>query len=423
MPFETQPFNLGNTLARASQIQSFRSRNELNKLRSEEFKRIRDQESQVQNAFASEDPINSLLALGQPGMQAANQAIDLKSALAKLEGEELENAVTRGRLLNNTARSIIASKNPAQAASLALKNPEIARLFPNVDVTGMDPEELIAAVEKLELETRIFNDPQELSRIISGQEAIDLGGAPGTVFEEKSKGGQVTDFGVLQQPQKAGQTFTVGPDGTVTFTQGGPAVNEKKINTDAIESANASGALRRNLTSTLPEVEANKESVGFRGQFALGAGGVATNILGQGAGDTVAQAIAGNDQEKISQVLTQLQTLRSALIPILTGEKSSRFSEPEREIANKAVGIIDQIKGPADLSRSFPQVIGALKTLTVAALENEFEQASITPVVNFPFDLNTEDGLRALWRELYAAGFSVEEGVRARDRLLKIQNQ
>ena len=208
--------------------------------------------------------------------------------------------------------------------------------------------------------------------------------------------------------------------------QGGPGdfdLNTKKINTDAVESANASAALRRNLTATLPEVEANKESVGFRGQAGLALGGVATNVLGEAAGNEVANAIAGNDQQKIAQVLTRMQTLRSALIPILTGEKSSRFSEPEREIANRAVGIIDEIKGPADLTRSFPQVQGAMKELTVATLENEFEQAANTPAVDFPFDLNSDQGFIELGQMLSDAGFSLEEAIRARDRLIRIQNQ
>ncbi|KKK90644.1 hypothetical protein LCGC14_2720930, partial [marine sediment metagenome] len=178
-----------------------------------------------------------------------------------------------------------------------------------------------------------------------------------------------------------------------------------------------------NLTGTLPEIAANKESVGIRGQAGLALGGLATNVFGLPAGDAVAKAIAGNDQAAIAQVLTRLQTLRAQIIPIVTGERSSRFSEPEREIANKALGVIDQIKGPADLTRAYPQVIGAMKELTLASLENEFEQAAKSEAVQFPFDLAQDQGFRDLWAMLSTAGFTGEEAIRVRDRLLRIQNQ
>jgi len=240
---------------------------------------------------------------------------------------------------------------------------------------------------------------------------VQLSAVPGTPeFNAAVQDPNLLRIGPVSQVQRQ---ETAGPGG----------FDAKSVNTDAVESANVSAALRRNLTATLPEIEENKGSVGFRGQAGLGVGGFVTNILGEQAGNEVANAIAGNDQEKIAQVLTRMQTLRSALIPILTGERSSRFSEPERDIANKAVGIIDQIKGPGDLARSFPQVQGALKELTVATLENEFEQAAISPSVQFPFDLSNDQGFIELGKMLSDAGFTLEEAIRARDRLIRIQNQ
>ena len=203
----------------------------------------------------------------------------------------------------------------------------------------------------------------------------------------------------------------------------GPIVDEKRINTEATESANTSSALRRNIFGTLPEVEANKKSVGVRGNIGLKLGGIATNILGESAGNEVAQAIAGNDQEKIAQIQTRLTTLRAKLRPIVTGEEGARQSEAERQIAGKAIGFIDQIKGPADLAAAFPQVQGALKELGMATLENEYEQAALSPAVDFPFDLNSRDGIIALGTELSEAGYTLEEAKRVRDRLLRIQNK
>ena len=202
----------------------------------------------------------------------------------------------------------------------------------------------------------------------------------------------------------------------------GPILDEKRINTEAVKSANASAALRRDLTATLPEIAANKRSVGIRGKIGISLGGLGTNILGQEFGDAVARAIAGNDQEKLVQIQTRLTTLRSKLRPIVTGEAGARQSETERQIASKAIGFIDQIQGPSDLSKAFPLVIGALKELTVATLENEFEQARASDAVDFPFDLSNKEGFIKLGEMLSTAGFTLEEATRARDRLIRIQN-
>ena len=421
MPFETRPFDLGNTLARAAQIQSLQNRNELSKLNLEQTRGIN-------NALATGDT-NSLSNFGAQGAK-------LEAELTKLAREgkqaEFEKGLELSRLMNKAAGDALNSVDPRQAAHLAVQglskiNPELGKRLGKVDFLSMSPEEAISKLQEVFDETEFATDPQAVSRIVSGQDVTDQGFAPGTVLKEKVERGQVTDTSVLQRPPTKGLSLNVDPEGGVTFTQGNvdaaPAVNRKKINTDAVESANASAALRRNLTGTLPEIAANKKSVGIRGQLGLGVGGVATNILGELAGDEIARAISGNDQEKIAQVLTRLQTLRAQIIPIVTGERSSRFSEPEREIANRALGVIDQIKGPADLSRAFPQVIGAMKELTVATLENEFEQAAISPAVEFPFDLSNDQGFIELGKMLDAAGFTLEEAIRARDRLIRIQNQ
>ena len=412
MPFETRPFDLGNTLARAAQIQSLQSRNELSKL---------DLQNQrgITNALARDD-VNSLSNFGPEGAK-------LEAQLTKFAREgkqaEFEKGLELSRLMNKAARGAIESVDKRQAAHLAVQglsraDPELGKRLGKIDFLSMTEEEATSALQDVIDETDFSTRPDRVSNMQSPFErrTIQEGGLNVTRrFDAQTK------LPIDEPPIASGSRVIQreeGPPGSF----GGP-INRKKINTDAVESANASAALRRNLTGTLPEIQANKGSVGIRGQLGLGVGGLATNILGQQAGDEIAKAIAGNDQEKIAQVLTRLQTLRAQIIPIVTGERSSRFSEPEREIANKALGVIDQIKGPADLTRAFPQVIGAMKELTVATLENEFEQAAISPAVEFPFDLSNDQGFRDLWAMLSAAGFTVEEGIRARDRLQRIQNQ
>ncbi len=414
MPFETRPFDLGNTLARAAQINSLNTRNELAKLNL-------DQTRGINNALAIGNT-NNLRQFGAKG-------VALEAQLAQLEGRELETVIKRGRLANDAINSALNSVDMRQSVSSALKNPVLAKIFPNVNIEGMSDEELRASLESAAAETDLFNDPQALSRVVAGQAVTDQGFAPGTVLEETVSRGQVTNTSVLQRPPSKGLSLEVGPDGTVRFSQGNVdavEVNRKKINTDAVESANSSAALRRDLVSTLPRILANKESVGIRGNLGLGAGGLVTLGFGADAGDEIARLIAGNDQEAIAQIQTRLTTLRSKLRPIVTGEGGTRQSETERQIASKAIGFIDQIKGPADFTRAFPQIVGAMKELISATLENEFEQAAITEAVEFPFDLNSEEGIRALTQLLNDAGFEesdLETAKGIRDRLLRIQNQ
>ena len=203
MPQEIRPFDLGNTLARAAQINALRSRNEFSKLQIEELNKKRGQQEAITNAFASDDPLNSLLGLGESGLPAAKQVVDFQTSLANLEGKDLENVINTGRLVNDALNSALDSANPRQSVGLALKNPVLAKLFPKIDLDSVSDEELISSLESLRSETDLFNDPQEISRLISGQEAVDLGAAPGTLLQQKSQGGQVTGTSVLQGPQKS----------------------------------------------------------------------------------------------------------------------------------------------------------------------------------------------------------------------------
>jgi len=222
-----------------------------------------------------------------------------------------------------------------------------------------------------------------------------------------------------------GQQIRLNSDWLTTPTERTQQIpyDDKRINTAALESYNSSLSLVRNLTATTPEIAANPGSIGTRGAVGLGVGGAVSVLWGPEAGDQVSRWIADNDIEKLGAVKARMQTLRSALVPILTGETSGRFSEPEREIASRAAGIIDKMETLADYGRGATEVIGAMKELTVASLENAYEQARRAPgVVNVPFDLNTEDGQVALLTALYEGGLDQDQRVRALKRLSRIQN-
>ena len=205
MPFETRTFDLGNTLARAAEINSLRSRNKLNQLKIDEFNRTATTRNSINDAIKRGDAPNTLpQQFGQEGVDAATTIGKMKTALANGDSAQQDALLKRWRLMNDVSRNIIDSKNPLQSAHLALKNPEIAKMFPNADLTDLDQDDLLQLVSQIEEFTRFTTDPKELSEVFAGQEAVDrFGVASGTVVKQKSKGDQVTDVSVLQQPQKS----------------------------------------------------------------------------------------------------------------------------------------------------------------------------------------------------------------------------
>ena len=224
--FETRPFNLGNTLAQTAQIQNFRSINKLREAQLKDLDRQNTRREALTNTLSGldlDDPgaANQLARAGFLGV--AQDVTSLQSSLAQLEGTQLDNALDRTRIVNNAARSIENSADPVQAALLAMKDPVLREIFPNIDPTSMTPEALIQAVSDLRQQTDFINDPAAISEIVTGPEAIELGLQPGTVAQRTTQPSGQEDIKILQQPPKAGQKITINPDGTVTFSQGGPA--------------------------------------------------------------------------------------------------------------------------------------------------------------------------------------------------------
>lgn len=202
-PFITETFSLGNTLARAAQINFLQERNSLAKLQREDLSGQIGNRNSINDALARGDAPNTFAEqFGLAGVDAATLVGRMKTALVNADEAEQGFMLKRWRLINDVSRSIQASSDPLQAATLALKNPELAEIFPNVDLTGMSSEDILEQVQKTEELTAFTNDPKELSQVFAGQVAVGrFGVAPGTVVEETTQGGRSTGFQVLQSPQ------------------------------------------------------------------------------------------------------------------------------------------------------------------------------------------------------------------------------
>ncbi len=116
-PFSTSPLDLGNTLARAAQINSLRDRNEFNKLQLDEFNRTATTRNSINDAIKRGDAPNTLATqFGQEGVDAATTIGKMKTALANGDSAQQDALLKRWRLMNDVSRNIIASANPLQSA-------------------------------------------------------------------------------------------------------------------------------------------------------------------------------------------------------------------------------------------------------------------------------------------------------------------
>lgn len=182
-----------------------------------------------------------------------------------------------------------------------------------------------------------------------------------------------------------------------------------------------SGVVIEMISAGLPEVTAMPGTVGFRGKLGLNVAGLASSLGQDDLANWAAETIAGADAETIAAMTTRLQVLRSQLIPIVTGEEGSRISENEREIAGRAVGVIDEMRGPADLTKAYPQVIGAMRQLMEESWVSIYMTAKDQEKIDYPYDLSTKEGILE-WQEIMVqAGMDEQSTKRTFARLKKIQ--
>ena len=185
---------------------------------------------------------------------------------------------------------------------------------------------------------------------------------------------------------------------------------------------NSSSNVQEMIGSVLPRVMDMPGAVGTRGKVATLLSGAASALGQDQLAQHISDVISSASPEEISSIMAQLQATRGELTPLVTGQESrARLSEGEREMADKAVALIDQIKGPADLTRSYPQVIGALRQFYVESLTKQYRLAKQDPAINYPYDLNDDDDVNELVDLALQSGLD-EQTIRSMlSRLAKIQ--
>jgi hypothetical protein len=247
------------------------------------------------------------------------------------------------------------------------------------------------------------------SVLVDGQPAVVMIDDAGNAFYEDGGPvmGKVTPFAT-------NEGGVIGTDPR-TGTQRGAAYDAH------LGSFNDSTNVQELITDALPRVNKLPDTVGVKGWFATAGAGLLTTFGRDEAANRFAEWVGGASAEEIAEIQTQLQVIRSRIIPITTGEESSRISDNERDIANKTVGVIDGIRGPADLTKAYPQVMGAMTQLYIESWANKYNLASQDQYIEYPYDLNNDTDVEKLFDEFFDAGIEVETAKRAVTRLAKIQ--
>lgn len=216
--------------------------------------------------------------------------------------------------------------------------------------------------------------------------------------------------------------------GTITGTTEFDPTSDPRTNSQKgaayqnnVDAYNQSSDIQEMIGSALPQIIEMPGTVGIKGTIATGGAGLLTSLGQEEMAEAFSQYMAGASPEEVAQIGVQLQAIRGRIIPIVTGEEGKRLSEMEREIASKAVGLIDSIKGPADLTKAYPQVIGAMKQLYAESWASKYRVAAQDENINYPFDLSNKDQMIELFTEFSEAGIDVNTAKRTVVRLKAIQ--
>ena len=237
--FTTAPFNVGNTLTQAAQIQNFRSVNKLREAQLLELDRQRANQQRLNTLFQGgldpSDPgaINQLAGI-PGGLQMAGQVTSLRTDIANQDIAQRRNLIDKTQFINSRARAIDNSKDPLQSFGLNMQDPEFADfvngLLPGLKIENVTAEGLAQVLPQVIAETDFANDPVAVTELLGGPALEQRFGLqpgtvqPGTIAEVTTERGQPTDVSLLQKPATAGTSLTFNPEtGAFEFRQGGPA--------------------------------------------------------------------------------------------------------------------------------------------------------------------------------------------------------
>jgi len=208
--FTTAPFNLGNTLAQAAQIQNFRSTNRLRQAQLEEQERLSGQRGDINTLLQNPDfditsteGINQLARTGgQLGVQRAGQFADFQTKLANLDIAERQAVLANTEFINLKARAIAESPNPKQRLFAEMQDESFADIvngiIPNFDPSVVSDEAFAQGLQQIITETDSLRNQIQL---VSGPEVIAEGFDPGTVLKQTITPTGEVDVSVIQKGQ------------------------------------------------------------------------------------------------------------------------------------------------------------------------------------------------------------------------------
>ena len=205
MPFTTQPFDLGNTFAKVAQVQALQSRNAFSEFQLQSAQDEQDLNERMNTFLTGGGDQNELPnRFGGPGLDLQSELVQLSRDKSQAGQERLALVLETGKAVNDAVNAAIVSANPLQSVEAALQKPVFGDAFKSLKekIKLMSPEELMSSLKQLDIETDIFRSPQQVSSLVAGDAAVDLGFRDDTVLQVTKGGGKPDDIEVLQQPDR-----------------------------------------------------------------------------------------------------------------------------------------------------------------------------------------------------------------------------
>jgi hypothetical protein len=189
----------------------------------------------------------------------------------------------------------------------------------------------------------------------------------------------------------------------------------------AKERFDASIKIQEIIGNTIPNVIGAPKSVGGIAKIATEVAAVAEMFGLDPAGDAIALALTGEDQQALSDMRAQLRIIRGQVRPIVTGDYGARQSERELAIASEVVGLTERIESIPDLLRNYQQVMGSMQRLYAETVVSAYQDAAKFEEIAYLYDLTTDEGELKMMTEFSNHGINEDLALETLDRLEAIQ--
>jgi len=188
-----------------------------------------------------------------------------------------------------------------------------------------------------------------------------------------------------------------------------------KGNKDKATEASAQGKTNiGRIGQILGEMSDAPRVIGIPGKAAESIGGLLGQIPGAGRDleEQFTQTLTGVGAEENKRLRSAFIDTSAAMLSAITGEESGRYTEAERELANKALGALNT-------TATMPQARAGFKRaleITVSAQRREARLAGDTVE-----DLTTREGIESLGQRLVNTGMSEDDAKDVIREVIKIE--